>query len=110
MAEISMEGKRISGNASLELGFTEAVPEEMRYGIRELKSLFVAPDKRKKGDATALMYQVCYEADRKGIVLFLEPVADGGMPQKKLEKFYKGFGFIELQHKPLLMARQAHGR
>lgn len=104
-----MDGIRRSGAASLELKRTEAVPESMRDGIRELSNLFTTEDKRRKGDATMLMYQVCYEADKKGFVLLLEAKAKDGMPQDKLVKFYEGFGFITLQNKPLLMARQAHG-
>jgi GNAT superfamily N-acetyltransferase len=104
----AMIGQRTHGAASLQLSMTEAVPEHMRAGIRELTHLFVLPESRKQGLATTLMNMVCYEADKARIVLMLTPKSTGAMTDKRLIKFYEQFGFKAIQNNPTLMAR-AHG-
>lgn len=107
-----MTGKRECGAASLMLEETTAVPEEMRYGIRELTNLVTEEGKRKQGYADALLHTVCYEADKNRIVLILTAKSVGEMSTHKLVKFYEKHGFQELPRKPdnpILMARQAHG-
>lgn len=107
-----MIGKRECGPASLLLSETTAVPEDMRYGIRELSNLVTEQDKRKQGYADALMLTVCYEADKNKMVLILTARSAGEMSEQKLVKFYKKHGFIELPKQLdnlILMARQTHG-
>lgn len=100
-------GLRIHKRASLRLIESTAVPDDMRSGIREIVSL-VSED-HGKGHAKALMWQVCAEADRAGMVLLLEPKPfRQGLTQEQLERFYAGFGFVKVQSEPVvLMARQA---
>lgn len=99
-------GLRTHKRASLRVMETTSVPEDMRASIREIVSL--ASDERGNGHATALMHQVCAEADMAGLVLLLEakPFAEG-MTQEQLEKFYERLGFVKIQDEPVLMARQA---
>lgn len=107
-----MIGKRECGAASLELRETTAVPEDMRYGIREVTNLVTDEAKRRQGYADALMHTVCYEADKQNMVLLLNAESAGEMSTTKLIKFYKKHGFIELPRKsdtPILMARQVNG-
>lgn len=61
----------------------------------------------RKGHATALMVNICGEADAANFMLILEarPFSDG-MTQEQLEKWYQSFGFWVIeQDGPKLMAR-----
>lgn len=81
--------------ASCEIRESEVLPA----GVRELSSLYTAIESRQQGYATELLQAVCNDADIEGMVLVLSP-ADSG-----LQAFYKRFGFIEIQPRPVLMAR-----
>lgn len=61
----------------------------------------------RKGHATALMCDVCGEADAANFMLILEARPFGnGMSQEQLEKWYQGFGFWVIEQEgPRLMAR-----
>jgi len=100
-----MTGDRSYEKARLRLVEPICVPEEMRPGMRELLSLSSAD--RGRGHATALMHQVCQEADDNLITLILivDPY-DAGMDEKQLERWYTRFGFTPIQPTPLMMARQ----
>lgn len=99
-------GARFHKQASCRIAISTALPEDMRDGTRELVSL--ESDNPRKGHATALMHQVCAEADVGGIVLLLQPKPFGeGMNEEQLGKFYERFGFVTVQEVPAkLMARQ----
>src|SRR5678816_4756553 len=99
-------GLRIHKRATLRIAVPLGLPEEMRHGVREIMS--VASENARKGHATALMHEVCAEADRLGFVLMLQvkPFADG-MDDEMLRAWYARFGFIKIQDEPVvLMARQ----
>lgn len=99
-------GSRLHKQASCRIAISEALPEDMQAGTREVVSL--ASDNPRKGHATALMHQVCAEADVDRIVLILMPKPFGdGMTEEQLEKWYGRFGFEMVQTVPAkLMARQ----
>ena len=95
-------GRRTHGTASLMLSVSDALPANMRNGVRELTGLHTPEADRGQGLASMLMQKVCAEADRNKLVLLLTP-AEG------LDGFYQQFGFIAIQTNPILMARQTHG-
>lgn len=108
-------GQRVHRSASLRIGETEAVPEHMRWGVREVSSLQTPPEDQRKGYATSLLHQVTAEADRAGMVLIILPapyeVATGApdadeLAALRLEAFYERFGFRKIQATPVIMARQ----
>lgn len=101
-------GLRTLGEATLTIGVCRALPPEMRPQTRELSGLEVPPESRGEGQASALMHQVCDEADAAGItlVLFVQPFNDPDMGRAQLIDWYaKRFGFMPIQADPPLMAR-----
>jgi len=101
-------GKRVFGAASCKLGRTVQVPEHMRDSIVELSALFCPAAQRREGFATALVGEICNEADDEGKVLLLHvaPYAPGGLDKAQLTQWYADrFGFQAIQAEPLLMAR-----
>jgi hypothetical protein len=105
-------GQRQYKQASCRIEIPECVPEDMRQGMREVVS--VASENGRNGEATALMFGVCAEADVDGVVLILMPqpfshslTPEPAMSAEQLEKFYSKFGFVVVQQEPaVLMARQ----
>ena len=87
------------GNASLHLGYSQIVPPPQRGFAREITELFVPEKHRGKGEATALLNDVCEQADQYDIMLIL--IAD----TKKLGLFYERFGFEVIQQSPIVMVR-----
>jgi GNAT superfamily N-acetyltransferase len=71
----------------------------------EVVRFYVDPDMRGKGVGHRLMRQTCADADREGVVLYLEPVPFGAydpeteefhpptLTYKQLCAFYREFGF-----------------
>lgn len=81
------------------------LPTEMER-VREVVSVWTDPDHRMQGYATELMKAVCDEADSEGMVLILQPKPfDANIAKVRLMAFYRRFGFIKTQEKPVLMAR-----
>lgn len=103
-------GNRKLGPATCRIRQTVAVPAHMRDKVRELASLEVPASEQRKGLATALVHNVCAEADESGIVLLLWPKPWGesqAMTEQQLVDWYsRTFGFQQIQPEPLLMARQ----
>ena len=101
-------GPRYHASASLRIAICEALPEPMHAGTREIINLRCANPR--KGHATALMAEVCLEADKASIVLITQPGQfDDGMTTEQLTKWYGRMGFVALPHEPdmpQLMARQ----
>ncbi len=97
-------GLRAYRQASLRVAVPDGLPEDMRDDIREIVA--VHSDAPRKGHATALLHQVCAEADhdRKTLLIHVQPF-DDGMSAEQLRKWYARFGFIEVQTNPCLMAR-----
>lgn len=97
-------GLRYYKRASCRIAIPEGLPVEFQDQVREVLS--VASDDKRGGQASALMYQICTEADFAWITLMLhvKPFADG-MGDEQLKSWYGKFGFVEIQADPLLMAR-----
>lgn len=98
-------GLRTHHSASLSVAVAKGLPVDMWEKTREI--IDVNATARRRGHATALMWTVCAEADLAWLTLIVQPlVFDDGMAQDKLEKWYKKFGFDEIQKTPVvLMAR-----
>lgn len=100
-------GLREHRGASLRIAIAECMPEDMRVQMREIVG--VKSTNPRKGHATALLHQVCAEADKWWITLFIkvERFDDGagGMDDEQLRKWYGRFDFIVVQDEPCLMAR-----
>lgn len=99
-------GVRTLGPASLKLSYNQQVAPHLRGGLRELSHL-ESTDKQ-KGHATALMKQVCEEADKENIMLMLIVEPYGEMDKSALQDWYSRLGFFILQENPTIMVRQAH--
>ena len=101
MTNLNMLGKRTHEGATCKVGYTTALPVEMRVTIREVHSLHTEPGMRGKGMATKLLKQVCEEADKCGKVMILLP------DDEKLAAWYQKFGFELIQQEPkMIMARK----
>lgn len=99
-------GRRDYKQASLRIAIPTSLPAHMQPHMRELLS--VSSGNPRKGHATALMYQVCQEADdaRMTLLIQVDPF-DDGMTKEQLQKWYDKFGFEVIQTEPaLLMARK----
>lgn len=105
-------GVRHYENASCKLRICTAVPNQLRSKTRELVSLDVPENLRRTGMATALLTNVCDEADacEMLLLLFPEPFGEGPrMTVEQLADWYSRFGFQTIQYKPaLMMARMPH--
>jgi GNAT superfamily N-acetyltransferase len=104
-----MIGTRTHGHASLKLAVPTALPDDLRGPVVELRSLHTRKDKRGQGEATALMADVCNEADKARRFLFLHVKPDGPMGTEALANFYIRNGFHPIQAEPLLMLRPFRG-
>lgn len=101
-------GPRGFHSARLTIAIPTAVPVHMRARMRELMSLEVPEEDRRQGFATMLLTRTAREADKANTVLLIvvKPYGDGSTDLPALQKFYGKFGFITIQHEPVLMARQ----
>ena len=91
------------GNASLHLGYSGIIKPNQRGLVREITEFFVPENQRGNGEGSALLREVCEEADSKAIILIL--IADG----VRLATYYQRFGFVIVPYnddKPILMARK----
>ena len=61
--------------------------------IVEIESLVVPKEKRGKGIATDVMFELVRWADSNGYILALDPSSDFGSSVLRLRKFYSQFGF-----------------
>lgn len=86
-----------------------ALPVKMRERTRELVSVHTEADAQHQGHATALMHEVCREADVAAVTLVLWPRPYGddiALSRAQLIAWYaREFGFRLLQDDPPLMAR-----
>lgn len=102
-------GPRVLGAASLQVRVSMAIPARMRDRTREITKVHTEPDAQNRGQATALLHEVCKEADRYGITLVLWPRPYGddiALSQGQLIDWYgRVFGFHQIQAEPPLMAR-----
>ncbi len=77
----------------------EIIPSKAVAGVMELTNLKTQEGFEGKGFATDVMNEACKDADIGGHVLML-------MATPELKPFYERFAFVQIQKKPLLMARQ----
>jgi ribosomal protein S18 acetylase RimI-like enzyme len=88
------------GNASLHIGYSQVIPPTKRGLAREITEFHVPERFRGNGEGTALMNEICGQADQEGIVLLL--LADN----TRLEAYYKRLGFDTIQaDNDILMVR-----
>jgi len=101
-----ISGERSNGPATLIVCDSFVVAPRFRDRFREIINVYVDPEHRRKGHATALLESVCREADCEQTVLMIEcrPVEDNIL-LSDLMCFYEQFGFSTIQSDPLLMAR-----
>lgn len=78
--------------------------------MRQVMGLTVAIHQRGQGKASALLREVCAEADREGLMLLLEPKpTDATLTVEQAESWYGRFGFQTIQETPIkLMVRTPH--
>jgi len=76
-------GLRALGACTLQLGRSGALPERLQ-SIIEISSVYTAEAARRTGQATALLSQVCDEADAEGVVLMLLLDGDESNPGKQI--------------------------
>lgn len=91
-------GEREKDGATLQVNICQAIPPKLRIETREITDVHVPATSRKTGLGTALMHQVCDEADGLNITLLLTC-------SNELRRWYSRFGFIVLQDDIGLMAR-----
>jgi hypothetical protein len=99
-------GLRTYKQATLRVAVPESLPEHMQPHMREILS--VRSGSRQKGEASALMYRTCQEADDACVTLILQVAPfESGLTIEQLQKWYEKFGFAVIQTEPaLMMARQ----
>lgn len=91
-------GARSLEGAALKVNLCAAVPPRLRRETREITDVFVPSADRNSGLGSALMHQVCDEADAGGITLLLTCRND-------LRRWYARFGFMVLQDDIGLLVR-----
>ena len=97
-------GLRTHKAASLRVAIAEGLPSEMWNVTREI--LDVHSTNPRKGHATALLHEVCVEADNWWMTLIVQVRPfDDGMTLEQLARWYSRFGFNVVQESPCLMAR-----
>lgn len=92
-------GTRTSGRASARLSYSTLVGANLRGMLRELTHLKVSEDARGHGHGSALMREICAEADASRCVLLLTAET------RRLAEWYSRFGFMLIQAEPMLMVR-----
>jgi hypothetical protein len=97
-------GPRHHKSASLRVAIAQGLPVDMWESTRELVS--VQSTAQGRGEATALLWQTCREADSAWLTLIVKPeVFAPGLTQAQLLRWYSKFGFVEFQADPCLLAR-----
>lgn len=91
-------GEREKDGATLQINICQAIPPKLRVETREISDVHVPAKQRKTGLGSALMHQVCDEADSGNITLLLTC-------SNELRRWYARFGFIVLQDNIGLLAR-----
>jgi len=87
------------GHASIHIGYSGIVEPNQRGFARELTEFYVPEEHRGKGEGSALLQDVCNQADQHKILLII--IAD----TDRLAAFYARFGFKPIQVNPILMIR-----
>ena len=88
------------GNASIHIGYSGIIKANKRGLLRELSEFNVPEERRGKGEGTALLTDLCEQADLEGLVLMI--TAD----TPRLGYFYARHGFVTVQDEgAIIMAR-----
>lgn len=79
----------------------------MQGDVLEVSHVHVEPEYRGRGEAAALMANVCLAADLAGkfLMVHVEPDNDSPLDRETLAKWYGRLGFKTIQVEPLLMVR-----
>jgi len=89
------------GNASIHINYSQLIPPNQRGNARELTEFNTPIEHRGKGEGSALLQEICDQADTEGLLLIIS--ADN----ERLEKYYSRFGFATIQKSDIiLMARK----
>jgi hypothetical protein len=92
----------------LQVRISMALPRHLRDKTREITKVHTPAADQGNGHATALLQEVCDEADEAGITLVLWPRPYGddiALSAAMLCDWYARFGFRVIQPEPVLMAR-----
>jgi GNAT superfamily N-acetyltransferase len=105
-------GIRQQGHCTLKVGVAKALPLAMRRQVYEISAVRTEPEYRGRGDASALVFSTCGDADLAGkfLLVHVEPDPDSPLDRGKLAQFYSRFGFAPIQAEPLLMVRPCIGK
>lgn len=100
-------GKRTNGAASCELRYSMLIDPANRGKVRELVGMRTEAGQRSKGQASALLKDVCKEADAAGVALLVtvKPFGKSKMDKQALALWYSRNGFEAIQTEPLVMVR-----
>lgn len=85
------------GNASLHVGYSGIIEPHQRGLVREITEFFVPEEHRGNGEGTALLDDVCSQADINGLMLII--IAD----TPRLQSFYARHGFMTIQDEPVIL-------
>ena len=100
-------GHRHHGDAQARIRLCPGLGPKLHASTRELCDLQVREERQGRGHASALLREVCNEADAAGVmlVLFVEPFGTG-LSADDLVAWYGRHGFAEIQARPVrMMAR-----
>ena len=101
-------GERRHGAASARIRLCPGLGPKLQASTRELCDLRTQAGAQGQGHASALLREVCEEADAAGVmlVLFVDPFGTG-LSADDLAAWYERNGFAEIQAQPVkMMARQ----
>lgn len=101
-------GHIVMGHASLDLSYSGIVPPAERGRVLEITSLRTDRWSRRKGHASALLREVCDQADQNNMLLLIapEPFGIDGPTAEQLGDWYtRQFGFTPLQLSPTILVR-----
>lgn len=101
-------GQRTHDAASLQVRISMAMPKHLRERTREITKVHTPASDQGKGHASALLREVCQEANNAGLTLMLWPRPYGddiALSAGQLRDWYAQFGFRVIQPEPVLMAR-----
>lgn len=109
MDGLTMHAHYSNEHASAEVVRNTSLPEELS-GVLEVVRVWTDAEHRGQGYASAVMAEIIRDADKTGTVLMLKPTPFGRVGVLDLVGWYRRFGFIVIQNKPVLMARQPQDR
>lgn len=99
-----LEGEQHYLGASCVVEWAPPLPDRARW----VRNVQTAPERRRQGDATALLQRIAAQADALGYALVLEPrPADDSIDAQSLERWYRGLGFVTLQRDPAFLLVRA---